>query len=124
MSRTTRSRQRRGILLLVSLALVGLVSVVVVGGVAAGPRTNLTTASAHVTTASEYAVSKTAPRSVYKTDPSLLGRKSSKLVPVMIKYAFTPAASYAGGITGLLQLEGVSHEENAVIAAIRSHLEG
>jgi len=100
-SRTTRSRQRRGILLLVSLALVGLVSVVVVGGVAAGPRTNLTTASAHVTTASEYAVSKTAPRSVYKTDPSLLGRKSSKLVPVMIKYAFTPAASYAGGITGL-----------------------
>jgi subtilisin family serine protease len=88
-------------LLLVSLALVGLVSVVVVGGVAAGPRTNLTTASTHVTTASEYAVSKTAPRSVYKTDSSLLGRKSSKLVPVMIKYAFTPAASYAGGIHGL-----------------------
>jgi hypothetical protein len=88
-------------LLLVSLALVGLLSVIVVGGVAAGPRTNLTTASTHATTASEFAVSKTAPRSVYKTDPSLLGRKSSKLVPVMIKYAFAPAASYMGGIQGL-----------------------
>jgi len=49
--------------------------------------------------------------------------ESHQRIETMIK-ACDDVAKAAGGITGLLQLEGVSHEENAVIAAIRSHLEG
>jgi hypothetical protein len=85
---------------LASLVLVGLLSFVAIG-VASGASTGLTTAKQQPTLASTYAAVKHANGSVAKTDPSLLGLTGSKLVPVMIKYAFTPTASYAGGIKGL-----------------------
>jgi subtilisin family serine protease len=84
---------------LASLVLVGLLSFVAIG-VASGAGTNLT-AGQQPTLASTYAVSKYANGSVAKTDPTLLGLTGSKLVPVMIKYAFKPTASYAGGLKGL-----------------------
>ena len=86
--------------MLASLVLVGLLSFVAIG-VASGASTRLTTAKQQPTFASTYAAAKHANGSVAKTDPSLLGLTGSKLVPVMIKYAFTPTASYAGGIKGL-----------------------
>ena len=86
--------------MLASLVLVGLLSFVAIG-VASGASTGLTTAKQQPTLASTYAAVKHANGSVAKTDPSLLGLTGSKLVPVMIKYAFTPTASYAGGIKGL-----------------------
>jgi len=85
---------------LASLVLVGLLSFVAIGA-ASGASTGLTTAKQQPTLASTYAAAKHANGSVAKTDPSLLGLTGSKLVPVMIKYAFTPTASYAGGIKGL-----------------------
>jgi hypothetical protein len=82
------------------LVLVGLLSFVAIG-VASGASTSLTTAQQQPTEASTYVAAKHASGSVAKTDPSLLGRTDSKLVPVMIKYAFTPTASYVGGVKGL-----------------------
>jgi hypothetical protein len=79
--------------------MVGLLSFVAIG-VASGASTGLTTAQ-HPTLASTYVAAKHANGSVAKTDPSLLGLTGSKLVPVMIKYAFAPTASYAGGVKGL-----------------------
>jgi Subtilase family len=84
---------------LASLVLVGLLSFVAIG-VASGASTNLTVAG-QLTQGATYAASKYANGSPAKTDPSLLGRTDSKLVPVMIKYAITPTASYAGGVKGL-----------------------
>ncbi len=84
--------------MLASLVLVGLLSFVAIG-VASGAGTKLTVAG-QPTQTSTYAAAKHA-TGIAKTDPSLLGLKGSKLVPVMIKYAFTPTASYAGGIRGL-----------------------
>jgi hypothetical protein len=84
---------------LASLVLVGLLSFVAIG-VASGASTKLTVAG-QLTQGATYAASKYANGSPAKTDPSLLGRTDSKLVPVMIKYAITPTASYAGGIKGL-----------------------
>ena len=86
--------------MLASLVLVGLLSFVVIG-VASGASTGLTTAQQHPALASTYVAAKHANGSLAKTDPSLLGLTGSKLVPVMIKYAFTPTASYMGGIKGL-----------------------
>jgi subtilisin family serine protease len=83
---------------LASLVLVGLLSFVAIG-VASGAGTNLTVAG-QPTQTTTYAAAKHA-TGIAKTDPSLLGLTGSKLVPVMIKYAFTPTASYAGGIKGL-----------------------
>ena len=100
MSRTTRLRRRRSTIALASLVLVGLLSFVAIG-VASGASTGLTAAQQQPVQASTFAASKYANGSVAKTDPSLLGRTDSKLVPVMIKYALTPTASYAGGIKGL-----------------------
>jgi subtilisin family serine protease len=85
---------------LASLVLVGLLSFVAIG-VASGASTSLTAAQQQPTQASTYVAAKHANGSLAKTDPSLLGRTGSKLVPVMIKYAFTPTASYAGGVKGL-----------------------
>jgi Subtilase family/PA domain/Fibronectin type-III domain len=85
---------------LASLVLVGLLSFVAIG-VASGASTGLTAAQQQPAQASTYAAAKHANGSLAKTDPSLLGRTDSKLVPVMIKYAVTPTASYAGGIKGL-----------------------
>ena len=100
MSNTTRFRRRRGILSLASLALIGIVGVVVTG-VASGSGSGLTVAAQQPTLASTYAVGKAGVGSYAKTDQSLLGLSGSKLVPVMIKYAVTPTASYAGGIERL-----------------------
>ena len=86
--------------MLASLVLVGLLSFVAIG-VASGASTGLTAAQQQPAQASTYAAAKHANGSLAKTDPSLLGRTDSKLVPVMIKYAVTPTASYAGGIKGL-----------------------
>ena len=86
--------------MLASLVLVGLLSFVAIG-VASGASTGLTAAQQQPAQASTYVAAKHANGSVAKTDPSLLGRTDSKLVPVMIKYAFTPTASYAGGVKGL-----------------------
>jgi hypothetical protein len=85
---------------LASLVLVGLLSFVAIG-VASGASTGLTAAQQQPAKGAMYAASKYANGSPAKTDPSLLGRTDSKLVPVMIKYAFTPTASYAGGVKGL-----------------------
>ena len=98
MSHTTRLRRRRGTFVLASLVLVGLLSFVAIG-VASGAGSKLTVAS-QPTQTSTYAAAKHA-TGIAKTDPSLLGLKGSKLVPVILKYAFTPTASYAGGIKGL-----------------------
>ena len=84
--------------MLASLVLVGLLSFAAIG-VASGASTGLTVAQQPTQTTS-YAAAKHA-SGIAKTDPSLLGLSGSKLVPVMIKYAFTPTASYAGGIKGL-----------------------
>ena len=98
MSHTTRLRRRRSTFVLASLVLVGLLSFVAIG-VASGAGTNLTVAQ-QPTQTTTYAAAKHA-TGIAKTDPSLLGLRGSKLVPVMIKYAFTPTASYAGGVKGL-----------------------
>jgi subtilisin family serine protease len=99
-SKTLRLRRRRGTVVLASLAVVSLLSVVAIGA-ASGAATTLTPVQQQPTLASIYNAAKHADGSLAKTDPSLLGRTDSKLVPVMIKYAFTPTASYAGGIKGL-----------------------
>jgi hypothetical protein len=53
---------------------------------------------------------------------SVLPREESEQrIATMIK-ACEDVAQSAGGIAGLLQLEGISYAESAVIAAIRSHL--
>ena len=78
--------------MLASLVLVGLLSVAAVS-VASGAGSNLTSVQNQITQASTYAAAKHANGSPAKTDPTLLGKTSSKLVPVMIKYAFTPTAS-------------------------------
>ena len=49
--------------------------------------------------------------------------ESEQRIATMIK-ACEDVAQAAGGIAGLLQLEGVSHAEGSVIAAIRQHLAG
>ncbi|HSS81365.1 MAG TPA: hypothetical protein VLK24_09225, partial [Gaiellaceae bacterium] len=84
--------------MLATLVLVGLLSFVAIG-VASGAGTNLTVAQ-QPTQTTTYAAAKHA-SGIAKTDPSLLGLHGSKLVPVMIKYAFTPTASYVGGVKGL-----------------------
>jgi hypothetical protein len=99
-SRTTRPRRRRGIYLLASLVSIGVLSIAVTG-VASGSGSGLTNAVQQPTRTTTYAVGKAGAGSYIKTDRSLLGLTSTKLMPVMIKYAFTPAASYAGGIKGL-----------------------
>src|SRR4051794_34774594 len=93
-----RLRRRRSTFVLASLVLVGLLSFVAIG-VASGAGSKLTVAEQPNQT-STYAAAKHA-TGIAKTDPTLLGLKGSKLVSVMIKYAFAPAASYAGGIKGL-----------------------
>jgi uncharacterized tellurite resistance protein B-like protein len=47
--------------------------------------------------------------------------ESEQRIAAMIK-ACEDVAKAAGGLSRLLQLEGISHEERAVIAAIRRHL--
>ena len=100
MSRTTRLRRSRGIYLLASLVAIGILGIAVTG-VASGSGSGLTVATQQPTVGSTYAVAKAGVGSYVKTDRSLLGLSGTKLVPVMIKYKFTPAASYAGGIKGL-----------------------
>src|SRR4051812_31783656 len=97
-SNLTRLRHRRSTLVLASLVLVGLLSFVAIG-VASGAATKLTVAGQPAQTTT-YAAAKHA-TGIAKIDPSLLGLTGSKLVPVMLKYNFTPTASYAGGIRGL-----------------------
>ena len=70
-------------------------------GVASGSSQKLVVAGNPLKATSTYGVGKSAAGYVAKTDQSLLGLKSSGLVNVMIKYAFTPTASYRGGIRGL-----------------------
>ena len=71
-----------------------------VSGVASGSGHRLAVTRAKLTPTSTYAVGKSATGYVAKTDRSLLGKSGSKLVNVVIKYAFTPTATYAGGIRG------------------------
>ena len=97
MSRTTRPRPRRGTIAVALLVLVGLLAIAV-SGVASGAGSKMSVA-AKLRPASTYAAAKHG--SVAKTDPSLLGRSDSKLVNVMVKYAFQATASYAGGVKGL-----------------------
>jgi hypothetical protein len=80
--------------------LVGVLSVAV-ASVAAGASSKLTRAAKQPQIVSTYAAGKSSAGSIARTDPTLLGRTDSKLVSVMIKYAFMPTASYAGGIKGL-----------------------
>ncbi|MGZ4280466.1 MAG: S8 family serine peptidase [Gaiellaceae bacterium] len=79
---------------------VGLLSVAA-SGVASGSGHQLSVTGAKITPTSTYAVGKSSSGYVAKTDQSLLGQTSSKLVNVVIKYAFTPTASYAGTVRGL-----------------------
>jgi len=58
-----------------------------------------------------------------ETDPSLLGRTSSKMINVIVKLDYDPAAVYAGGLAGLKatspSVTGRSLDRNA--AAVRSY---
>ncbi|HTS74458.1 MAG TPA: S8 family serine peptidase [Gaiellaceae bacterium] len=100
MSKRTHLRRRRGTALLAALLLVGVLSVAA-AGVASGSASKLSAVQGQVRQVSTYAVGKSASGYAAKTDQSLLGKTDSKLVNVVIKYAFTPTASYAGKIRGL-----------------------
>jgi len=58
-----------------------------------------------------------------ETDPSLLGRTSSKMINVIVKLDYDPAAVYAGGLAGLKatspSVTGRSLDRNA--AAVRRY---
>jgi subtilisin family serine protease len=95
------ARRRRAVYL-VAAALAAGVLTFAVSGVASGSNgRQLSATNAKLSVASTYAVGKSSQHYVAKTDRSLLGLSSSKLVNVMIKYAFTPTASYAGGLSHL-----------------------
>jgi hypothetical protein len=98
--RKALARHRRAVFFVAASLSAGVLSFAV-SGVASGSGQHLSVAASKVTATSTYAVGKSASGYVAKTDRSLLGRTDSKLVNVMIKYAFTPTASYAGGIHGL-----------------------
>ena len=70
-------------------------------GVASGSAHQLSVTGAKITPTSTYAVGKSSSGYVARTDQSLLGKTSSKLVNVVIKYSFTATASYTGNIHGL-----------------------
>jgi subtilisin family serine protease len=62
-----------------------------------------------------------------KSDRSLLKAQGSKLIPVMVRLDYDPAASYAGGIAGLAatspSITGLSVEENrAAVNTYERHL--
>jgi subtilisin family serine protease len=83
------------------LVAIGVLSVAVTGVASGGSGAQLATASQEPTMGATYGIAKAGVGSYYKTDRSLLGLSGTRLTPVMIKYAFTPTASYAGGIKGL-----------------------
>ena len=95
------ARRRRVVYLVAATLSAGLLSFVG-SGVASGSGHELSVAAGtNLTATSTYAVGKSASGYVAKTDKSLLGRTDSKMINVVIKYAFTPTASYAGTIHGL-----------------------
>jgi hypothetical protein len=97
--RTLHARRRRAVYFVAATLSAGLL-ILAVSGVASGSGQKLSVAG-KLTPASTYAVGKSASGYVAKTDQSLLGQTGSKLVNVVIKYAFTPTASYTGKIHGL-----------------------
>jgi len=98
--RTLHARRRRAVYLVAATLAVGVLSFAG-SGVASGSGHQLSVTGAKLTPASTYAVGKSSSGYVAKTDQSLLGQTNSKLVNVVIKYAFTPTASYTGKIRGL-----------------------
>jgi hypothetical protein len=98
--RTLHARRRRAVYLVAATLAVGFLSFAG-SGVASGSGHQLSVTGAKLTPASTYAVGKSASGYVAKTDQSLLGKTDSKLVNVVIKYAFTPTASYTGKVRGL-----------------------
>ncbi len=100
MSKRTHLRRRRSTALLAALFLVGAL-IIATTGIASGSANKLTAAQSQIRAVSTYAVGKSASGYVAKTDQSLLGRTDSKMINVVIKYAFTPTASYTGKIRGL-----------------------
>ena len=64
-----------------------------------------------------------------QTDPSLLGRTSSKLINVIVKLDYDPAAVYAGGLAGLRatspSVTGRSLDRNAAaVSRYQSYVDG
>jgi len=87
-------------ILVAAVALVALLTVTATS-TASGDASALVAANSSLTPTSTYQGSKTPSGYVAKTDRSLLGLTSSKLVTVMIKYDIDATASYSGHIRGL-----------------------
>ena len=85
--------------LVLALAAAGLL--LFTGAVASGSRTPLQASGWRVSLLNTVSAPKTLSGRLAKTDPSLLGKSSTKLVNVMIKYDLDATASYRGGINGL-----------------------
>jgi subtilisin family serine protease len=85
--------------LVVALALAGLL--LFTGAVASGSRTQLRASGWRASLVNTVSAPKTLSGRLAKTDPSLLGKTSSKLVNVTIKYDLDATASYGGGLHGL-----------------------
>jgi subtilisin family serine protease len=109
------------------LALCGLVGVVAVGTAGAGKQQKHLTGKGSIKVVSTYTGAKSASGRLAKSDPSLLGRTDSTLVPVMIKYDFDAVASYRGGVAGLAPTspsvtKKKIKDNKAAAAAYRAHI--
>jgi Subtilase family/PA domain len=100
MLRSVRVR-RRHLSIFAGLAAVAILSLAVAGTAAGGGSSAKLKVGQALTARSTLQAAKSASGKLAKTDPSLLGRTSSRLIPVMLKYDFDATASYAGGVRGL-----------------------
>jgi Subtilase family/PA domain len=83
------------------LAGITALSLVVAGTAAGGGSKSKLHVAKTPTTESTIVAAKSPSGQLARTDRSLLGRTSSKLINVMIKYDFDATASYTGGVHGL-----------------------
>ena len=111
-------RRRRALQLCVLPVAIVLLSLVA-GGVASGAKPK-TAPHLHVTAGkivSTYVAAKSESGHIARSDPSLIGRKDSTRVNVMIKYDYDASASYTGDVAGLAatspRVTGKSLAQNA-----------
>ncbi|HJQ73417.1 MAG TPA: S8 family serine peptidase [Gaiellaceae bacterium] len=111
------------------LAAITSLGLVAAGTAAGGGSPSKLSVVQTLTAQSSYQAAKSDSGQIARTDPSLLNRTGSQLVPVMIKYDLDATASYAGGIQGLSatspRVTGKSLKQNhAAVAAYTAYANG
>src|SRR5579884_742593 len=114
--RKGRARARLG-LVTGFAAVAAVVAVTATTATASSRSVSLKASESGITLKSSYTAAKAPTSQIAKTDPKLLGRTSSKPIPVMIKYNFDATASYKGGVRGLKatspRVTGLTLKQNA-----------